>query len=175
MKKIGLLVREVSQKRITESLKDAESAFVIKYSKLSSADMTALRKSLKECNADLLVVKNSLTRRALAESQLDSITKYIDGPCGIVFTKKEPVDVSKALCNFIKEHEQLKVEGGFLKDKILEYKDVEFLAKLPSKDALKAQLVCTLNSPISGFVNALGQLMQKFVVCLDQIKQKKSS
>ena len=67
-------------------------------------------------------------------------------------------------CNFIKEHEQLKVEGGFLKDEILEYKDVEFLAKLPSKDALKAQLVCTLNSPISGFVNALGQLMQKFVV-----------
>ena len=91
----------------------------------------------------------------------------------MVFIKEEPVAVSKSLFEFVKEHEQLKIEGGSLKDKVLERSDIEAMSKLASKEVLRAQVVMTLNSPISGIVITLNQILAKFVYCIDQIKQTK--
>ncbi|MFA4888527.1 MAG: 50S ribosomal protein L10 [Candidatus Omnitrophota bacterium] len=175
MKKIGLVFKETSQGRIKIGLKDAQAALIIKYSGVKSPDLCSLRLSLKGGAASLFVVKNSVARRAFKDSGLDSLVKTLEGPCGIIFTKDEPVEASKILFNFLKDHEQLKIEGGILKDKLLERKDLELMAKLPSKQGLRAQVVCTLNGPIQGLVMALGQTLNKLVICLDQIRQKKTS
>ncbi|MFH0791300.1 MAG: 50S ribosomal protein L10 [Candidatus Omnitrophota bacterium] len=173
MKKIGLLVKDISENRIKSSLKEANSFFVVKYSGLSSPDLTLLRESLNRCKANFFVVKNSVARRALKDSGFDAIIKIIEEPCGFVFIKEEPVDVSKILCSFSKDHGQLRLEGGFLQDKVLEKKDIEILSKLPAKVVLLTQMVRALNSPLSSSVNVLSQTLKKFVYCLDQIKQKK--
>lgn len=173
MKKIGLIFKESSESRIKETLKDSGGVFIIKYSGVSSPDLCSLRQTLKGSRASLFVVKNSVARRALKDSSLEPLIKNIDGPCGLVFIKDEPVAASQALCNFTKEHEQLKLEGGALKDKIIEKKDIEHMSKLPSKEILRAQVVGALNSPISGLVITLNQVLAKFVICLDQIRQKK--
>jgi large subunit ribosomal protein L10 len=175
MKKLGLIFKETSENRIKSSLKESDAAFIIRYSGVKSPDLSSLRQTLRGSKASLFVVKNSVARRALKDSGLETLIKSIEGPCGFVFVKEEPVGISKTLCNFIKDHEALKLEGGFLQDKILEKKDIESLAKLPSKDVLRAQVVCTLNSPISGLVIALNQVLAKFVICIDQIKQKKGN
>ena len=175
MKKIGLIFKEASETRIKKTLKDSDAVFIVKYSGISSPDLCSLRQSLKTTRASLFVAKNSVVRRAFKDSGLETLIKNIDGPCGLVFVKDEPVAVSQALCNFTKDHEQLKLEGGSLKDKIIEKKDIEFMAKLPSKEVLRAQVVGALNSPISGLVITLNQVLAKFVYCLDQIKQKKTS
>jgi len=174
MKKLGLLFREVSEGRIKSSLKQSKSIFIVKYSGLSSPDLTNLRQSLRGANASFFVVKNSVARRALKGSVLEPLVKNIEGPCGMVFVKDEPVGASSALCTFAKGHEQLKLEIGFLEDRVLEKKDIEALAKLPSKEVLRAQVVMTLNSPISKLAIVLSQMLKKFVYCLDQIKQKKT-
>jgi large subunit ribosomal protein L10 len=174
MKKLGLLFRETLENNIKKQLKESDSIFIIKYSKLSSPDLTALRQSLKGINATLFVAKNSITRRALADAKLDDLVKFVDGPCGLVFAKGELVDTSRALYNFYREHEQLKLECGLMKDKLLDKKDIETLARLPSKEVLRAYVVMTLNSPISGLVCVLKQTLRKFVYCLDQIKNKKA-
>ncbi len=175
MKKLGLLFRETLENNIKKHLKESDSVFVIKYSKLSSPDITALRQSLKAINATLFVSKNSITRRALKEAKLDDLIKSVDGQCGLVFAKGELVDTSRALYNFYREHEQLQLECGLMKDKLLDKKDIETLARLPNKEVLRAQVVRALNSPISGLVGVLKQTLRKFVYCLDQIKQKKST
>lgn len=174
MKKLGLLFKEVSEKKIRESLKDSNSVIIISYSKLSGPDLNTLRLSLKNSNANLFVVKNTVARRALKDSGLEPLTKTIEGPCGLVFAKEEPVDVSRALCEFIKSHEQLKLQGGTLKDKIIDRSAIEALAKLPTKEILRVKVVMSLNAPISGLVSVLNQTLKKFVYCLDQIKQKKT-
>lgn len=174
-KKLGLLIKEISESRIKSSLKQSNAVFIIKYSGLSSPSISTLRKNLRVANATLLVVKNSVARRALKESGLDVLIPTVEGPCGLVFAKEEPVGVSKVLFNFTKENENLKLDGGFLQDKLLEKKDIETLAKLPSQHALRTQVVVVLNSPISGLVIALNQILSKIVYCLDQIKQKKTS
>lgn len=175
MKKIGLVFKEVSESRIKSTLKDSDAVFIIKYSGVASPDLCTLRQTLKGSKASLFVVKNSVARRALKDSGLEVLVKNIEGPCGMVFIKEEPVAVSKSLFEFVKEHEQLKIEGGSLKDKVLEKSDIEAMSKLASKEVLRAQVVMTLNSPISGIVITLNQILAKFVYCIDQIKQKKES
>jgi large subunit ribosomal protein L10 len=175
MKKIGLVFKEASESRIKNTLKESDAVFIVRYSGVKSPDLCSLRMTLKAGRASLFVVKNSVARRAFKDSVLEPLTKNIDGPCGLIFIKDEPVATSQALCNFVKEHEQLKLEGGFLHDRIIEKSDIEHMSKLPSKEILRAQVVGALNSPISGIVITLNQILVKFVICLDQIKQKKTS
>jgi len=175
MEKLGLLFRQTSQSRIKASLKESSGAFIVKYSGVSSPDLSALRQQLKDYTATLFVVKNSIARRALKDSGLESAISVIDGPCGLVFTKDDPVSASKVLYNFSREHENLKLEGAFLKDRVLDKKDIETLAKLPSKEILRAITVVILKSPITGFVGVLNQTLKKFVYCIDQIKRKKET
>jgi large subunit ribosomal protein L10 len=175
MKKIGLIFKEASENRIKNSIKTTESVFILRYSKLSSPDLTALRRSLVGSNANFFVVKNSVAKRAFKDSGLDGLIKAIEGPCGLVFIKEEPVAVSKIIANFSKDHDQLKVEGGIFKDMILKKEDIDRLARLPGKEFLRAQVVMTIKSPLTGLAAVLNNTLRKFVICLDQIKQKKGS
>jgi len=174
MKKLGILFKETSANFIKNNLKESNAVLIIKYSGLSSPDLSTLRQNLKSSNAALFVVKNSVAKRVFNGLGLGSLINAIEGPSGLVFVRDEPVDASRVLCNFLKGHEQLKIEGGLLKDKILEKKDIESMACLPSKDVLRLQVIMTLNSPISGLAIVLNQIIKKFVYCLEQIKQKKT-
>ena len=175
MKKLGLLFKETSEHIIKGHLKEAEAFLIIKYAGVSGPDLSNLRQSLKKSQACFFVVKNSVARRALKNCGYDSLLGSVEGPCGLVFIKEDPVVTSKILCGFKKEHEKFILESGFLKDKPLASKDIESMSRLPSKEILRAQLVMTLNAPISGLVMALSQIIRKFVYCLDQIKEKKQS
>jgi large subunit ribosomal protein L10 len=174
MKKIGQLVKETSGSRIKDSFKASQGLIIVKYSGVSSPDMSTLRKTLRGSGADLFVVKNSIARRAMKELGLDGVIPSIETPCGMIFFKDEPVDVSKILCAFRKEHAKLVLEGGLSQDKLLSLKDIELMSTLPSKDILRGKLVVTLNAPISKLVIVLNESLKKFVYCLDQIKQSKS-
>jgi large subunit ribosomal protein L10 len=175
MKKIGQLVKETSQSGIQDSFKASGGLIIVKYSGVSSPDMCALRKTLKGSGADLFVVKNSIARRALKELGQDELISSIQMPCGMIFFKNEPVDTSRILCAFRKEHQKLEFAGGLLQDKLLTLKDIELMSTLPSKEALRGKLVVTLNAPILKLAIVLNQSLKKFVYCLDQIRQKKSN
>ncbi len=173
MKKLGLIFKETSQKQLNSQLKEAHSLFVIGYTKLSSPDLTNLRMSLQKADASLFVVKNNVARRALKDSGLDILIANIEGPCALVFTKDEPVSASKILYDFRKTNENLKFACGYSKDKVLEKKDIEALARIPSKEVLRAQLVLALNSGILRLVMVLNGTLRKLVYCLSQVKNKK--
>jgi len=174
MKKIGLLVKETSENRIKNYLKSSKGMIIVKYSGVASPDMSGLRKTLKTNGSDLFVVKNSIARRAMKDLGLSDLIKAIETPCGLVFFKDEPVGTSKILCDFRKEHEKMVLEGGVLEEKILTSKDIEKMSKLPSRDALRAQVVVALNGPIVKLAVVLNQSLKKFVYCIDQIRQSKS-
>lgn len=175
MKKIGLIFKETSENRIKDTLKDSGACVVIKYSGVSGPDLSRLRQDLKKSHASFFAVKNSVARRALKSAGHESLLASVDGPCGLVFVKEDPVITSKVLCDFRKEHEKFILESGFLKDRDITRGDIESMARLPSIGILRAQLVMALNAPISGLVISLSQIIRKFVYCLDQIKEKKQA
>ena len=173
MKKLSTVFKEASETRIKKGLKESEAFFVVKYSKLSGPDLNALRKSLRGIDSEMLVVRNNIARRALKNLDNETLMKLVSGPCGFIFSKKEPVEASKVLYNFSKDHENLKLEGGLLKDKLLASNDIVALAKLPSRQVLLTQTVVAMKSPITGLVFVLKGNLRKLAICLNQIKQKK--
>lgn len=175
MQKLGLLFKEASGNLIKENLEGANSVFVVKHARLSSPDLSALRQLLKNTNATMFIVRNSVTRRVLAKTEFEGLSQYIEGSCGLVFAKDEPVSTCRLLYNFSKDHEQLKIEAGLLENKLIKIQDIEAISKLPAKEVLRAQVACALKSTISGFVSVLKQNLRKFVYCVEQIKSKKNT
>ncbi len=175
MKKIGLIFKETQKDLIRNNIKESGIFLVVKYSGLSSPDLTSLRQTLKKVRANMFVVKNTVARRALKEAGFESIIKSIEGPCGLIFVQDEPVSASKVLYNFAKDREALKLEGGVINNRIIDRKEIEMLAKLPSKEVLRAQVVGGLKSPITRIVLVLNGNLRKLVICLDQIRQKRGN
>lgn len=175
MKKLGLVFKETAQEAMQDNLKKAEAFFVLTYSNLSSLDMTTLRQSLRDARATLFVVKNSVARRAFKSAGLQDLAKLIEGPCGVVCVREEPVSVSKVLYNFHKAHEGLKLEGALLGEKLLNKEDIVVLAKLPSQDVLRQQLVGILYSMLSGLIYTLKGNLNKLVYSLEDLKNKKTT
>jgi large subunit ribosomal protein L10 len=175
MKKIGIIIKEYLEKDLQERIKTSSGFFVIKYSGLSGPDLSCLRQVMRDCGARFLVVKNSIARRALKACNLDISAQALEGPCGFVFATDALVETAKAIYNFAKEHEQLKYEAGFVENRLVSKNEIEGLAKLPSKELLRAQLVGGLNAIILRLVWVLNGNLRKLVLCLEQIKNKKSS
>lgn len=176
MKKLGVIFKEASENRIKKSIEGSGSFFITKYSGLSGPDMNALRKSLRAANSELFVVKNTTARRVLKGVEDNSaLLDIVSGPSGFVFAKEDPVNTAKTLHTFAKTHEKFVLAGGFLDKKVLNKQDIERLAKLPSREVLLTQVVVGLKSPITGFVMVLKGNLRKFVYCLKQIEQKKTT
>lgn len=99
----------------------------------------------------------------------------LQGPCGLVFIKDDPIATSKVIYNFAKEHQSLKIEGGILKNRILSKSDITTLANLTSKEMLYTKIAVSIKSPVCGFVCVLSNTLKKLVMVLEQIKNKKGN
>ena len=173
MEKIGRIFHQFCEDYIKDNCEGLNCLFVVRYSGVASPKMSNLRQTLKSCQGKLFVSKNNISRRVFDGLGLKEISKMLQGPCGLVFGKGDPVSVSKALYIFSKENENLKIEGGLLKDKILSASQVIALANLPVKEVLYAKVVWTLKSPLNQIVWTLSGLIKKLVYVLDQIKNKR--
>lgn len=119
---------------------------VAHYSGLNVADMTQLRRQMREAGGTLRVAKNRLAKRALEGTQIGGIAELLSGPTCIAFSD-DPVAAPKVAANFAKEHEQLVILGGAMGEVMLDAAAVKSLASLPSLDELRAKLVGLLQAP----------------------------
>ena len=135
---------------------DSSSVIVTHYHGLTVAQITSLRRNLRNNNAGFKVVKNTLSRIAASKTAVKSITDLFSGPSAIAFSK-DPVAAAKIVVEFAKTNSQLKIIGGFVNGQILNAASVGQLAKLPSLDELKGQIVGLLQAPavkIAGVLQA---------------------
>lgn len=173
MIKIGSFFRKSVVEGVAKDIRGSESLFVVAYSGLSSAQMTQLRTALKGNNSRLLVTKNSLIRRALKDAKIEGLDSLLEGQIGIIFAQKDVAATSKALTKFAQDNVSLVVKGGFYNNRILNNKDIENISKLPSRELLYAQVVGALQAPLAGLVFTLKGSLNKLVIVLSQIKEKK--
>ncbi len=134
---------------------------VTHYSGLDVADMTKLRRALRENGASFKVTKNRLTKLALDGTNKTPLSDLFTGPTAIGYSD-DPVAAPKAIARFAKDNENLIILGGMMGDLVLDVDGVKELASLPSLDELRGKLVCLLNTPatrIAGVLQApAGQL-----------------
>lgn len=160
---------------IVDELRDvfdqAGAVVVTHYQGLTVAQMTELRRGMRDAGARFRVTKNRLTRIALAGSPYEPLADMFTGPTGIAYSA-DPVAAAKATVAFAKRNERLIVVGGGIGDNLLSAEQVRALADLPSLDELRARLVGLINQPAARLVGVLqapgGQLARVLAAHAEQ-------
>ena len=148
---------------LKERFAGVQTAVLTEYRGLTVRQLSDLRKQLKGISAEYKVVKNRLARIAIKDSALDGLGKHLSGPTGVAYTRHDPVSVAKALQAFVRNNPALTIKVGVVEGKVLEPAALKSLADLPSKEALRAQLVGALQGPMSKLVTLLTAVQGELV------------
>jgi len=146
--------------KMVESLEETFSrtrvGVLTDYRGLTTAALNELRGKLREAGVEYKVVKNSLAQRAVKKVGLDDLAGILAGPMAIAFDFSDSPVVAKVLADYLRASKStLGIKGGFLGDRVLTIKEIETLAKLPTKQVLISQVIGGIQSPLYGLVNVL--------------------
>ena len=152
----------------------AGSVVVTHYKGLTVAEMTALRRSMRDAGASFRVTKNRLARLALEDGAYAGLADLFTGPTGVAFSA-DPMAAPKAAVGFAKKNDKLIIIGGGLAGQVLPPEQVRALADLPSLDELRARLVGLIATPASRLVGLLqapgGQVARVLAAYAEQNQQ----
>ncbi|MCL6445490.1 MAG: 50S ribosomal protein L10, partial [Alicyclobacillus sp.] len=121
---------------IADRFARSKSVVVTDYRGLNVAEVTELRKQLREAGVEFKVLKNTLTRRALEQVELPGLETFLVGPAALAFGYDDPVAPARILNDFAKRHKALELKGGAVEGKIIDANGVVSLASLPSREGL---------------------------------------
>ncbi|MBP6917135.1 50S ribosomal protein L10 [Candidatus Saccharibacteria bacterium] len=167
------LSKEQKEKVVTETtqlLESSKMTVLAQYSGIPVKSMQVLRKTARDNQTVVRVIKNRLVLQALNKvDKLKNVDKSVfKNQLLYAFNSQDEVAAAQALNNFAKTEPSLKFIGAISGDgAVLSVDDVKALANLPSKEALRAQLAGTVAAPLSGFVNVLNANLRGFLNILD--------
>ncbi len=156
--------KEAEVNELAVKMKDASLVLLVDYRGINVADVTELRKSVREIGAEYSVIKNNITRRALKECGIDTLDEALEGPTAVIIAKEEYLPALKAIYKFAKANDYYKIKAGVLDGKVSSVEELSTLAQLPSREELIAKLAGCLLANVS-----------KLAATLDAVRVKKES
>ena len=169
------LKKESAVQEIKSKLQNSNAAVLTDYRGLNVAEVTELRRQLREAGVEYKVLKNTLTKIAAQEVGYEGLFEYLEGPTAIAFSTEDPVAPAKILANFAKEHKNLAIKAGLLEGSVVSVDQVKALADLPGREELIAKVLGGLQGPITGLVNVLQGPIRNLTYVLNAIKEEKEA
>ncbi len=158
-------------KGLVDKFGKSQSVVFADYRGLDVAGISDLRKKLRDENAEMKVAKKTLISLAAKESKIDDLTEAgLEGPVVATFSYEDPLSGIKVLFNFAKTNSNLKLLGGIIDGKVVGADVIQQYARLPGHDELIAQLIGSMNAPLSGFVGIGNSLIGGIVRVLNAYK-----
>lgn len=159
-----------------ERFNKANASIVAEYRGISAGDLATLRVELRKVACEFRVVKNRVAIKAIENDAQDSkaICDKLVGPVGVTYIYGDVAAGAKALLNFAKDHEELKITGGMMDGRALSVDQLKALSDLPSKEVLLAQIIGTLVAPHRGLLSVLNGVSGKLVRVINAIKDTKA-
>jgi large subunit ribosomal protein L10 len=157
---------------VAAQIEEAQAIFAVDYRGLTVRQAADLRGRLIQIDANLRVVKNTLTERAADKAGVEVLKQFLEGPTAFTFVKGDPVLAAKALAAFRREAQLPEFKGGWMDGRELSIADIEALSRLPSLEVMHGQLVGMVASPLVGLVRSLNALLSGIAVALGQIQEQ---
>ena len=158
-----------------QQFEKAKVAIVADYRGLTVEEITELRRALQEKEADLTVTKNTLCKVATKGTSYEVISDLMQGPTAIAFGFGDEVSAAKVLSKFIKENKKGEITGAVLDGKLLDAKDAQKLASMPTKEELYAKMLGSINSPASGLVYSINGVMSALTRAVAAVRDTKQA
>jgi large subunit ribosomal protein L10 len=167
------LEKEELVKVLNEKFSRAKALVLTDYRGLDTSAMNALRTQLREASVEYRVVKNTLMSRASDGTDVALLKDHFAGPSAVALSYEDPVAPAKVLVKFSEEHDDLEVKAGVLDGNVIDLEGIKRLAKLPSREALLAQMLSVFSGPARSFVTVLSGVPRNLLGVLNAIKAEK--
>ncbi|MEX2486854.1 MAG: 50S ribosomal protein L10 [Nitriliruptoraceae bacterium] len=140
---------------VSEQLTNAGATLLTHYRGLSVSEIGELRRALRDANAQMHVVKNTLVRRAADKAGIDGLDEMLVGPTALIFCEEDPVGAAKALKTFAVDHPGLVVRGGYFDGAVLDETEAIRFADLESREDLLSKLVGLMHGALANTARLL--------------------
>lgn len=158
---------------VHQRLTAAKLAIVTEYRGLSVAQMTKLRRDIREAAGEYQVIKNTLVRRALKGTVFADLEKLLEGPNGWVFGYDDPVILSKAVIKFADDNDKLRIKGAVFEGGFMDTSGVKALSQMPSRPELQARLLAMINAPATHLVRLIQEPGARVVRLIESLRKAK--
>ena len=160
---------------LAESFKSSQATFLVNYHGLTVEGIQALRQLVRKNGGDVKVAKVTLMQRAvMGNSEVEALSPYMKGQLSLVFAFKEPPVMAKVLRDFAKGNEKFSFVIGTMESKLLQGKELDILASMPSREVLLARLCGVLQMPLVQFALIMKMPISKLASVLKQVAENKS-
>jgi large subunit ribosomal protein L10 len=151
----------------------AQSAIAAEYIGLTVDQMTRLRSKARESGVYMRVVKNTLARRAVADTEFACMQDGLSGPLMLAFSIDDPAAAARVMTDFAKEHSKLVIRLVALRGKLLAPEDAKRLAEMPTRDEAISLLMAAMQAPIAKFVRTLAEPANNLARTIDAVRDQK--
>jgi len=170
---LGLAAKKEIVAEVSDVASRALSVAVAEYRGMEVAELTALRVKAREQGVYLKVVRNTLAKRALAESKFADLDSALTGPLIYGFSLEAPGGAARLFKDFQKENKKLQVTALSIGSGLLGPDKLDAVAALPTRDEALARLLATFKAPVGKFVQTINEVPAKFVRVLAAVKDTK--
>src|ERR1700733_9339832 len=154
--------------KLSKELKNVSNLVVATYTKMTVPQDYELRKVLRASGAKYQVVKNTLAEKAAKGTKVEGALKDLAGVTSIAYTTGDPVAMAKALTKYAKDTPEFTFKIGVVEGKVINIKEIEALASMPSKEELYSKLLFMLNAPAQRLVTVMNAVGRNLAVVGDQ-------
>lgn len=160
---------------LVEKFKDTKGIFFCDFAKMSVAEVIAIRRQFKEKDANMLVAKNTLILRALAEiAGLDEVpAKMLFGQTALILSD-DPTAPAKIIKQVFDKTEKLRLKAALIEGTLYEGKQLNTIAALPSRSDLIAGILGSINAPASGIVGAINATIRDLASVIEEAAKKQN-
>ena len=153
---------------------NAQATVIAEYRGMTVEQMKVLRREAYDNNVYVKVVKNTLLKRAVKDTEHSCLDDLLVGPLAFA-ASEDPVAVAKVLNKYAKEYDALEIKAGSMAGNVLSEGEIKALAQLPSRDELLAKLMGTMQAPATKFVQTLNEVPTKFARALSAVRDSKEA
>ncbi len=170
---LGLEDKKRIVAEVNEAAGAALSAVLADYRGVAVQDMTALRRNARENQVYLRVVRNSLLRRAVAETEFECLQEALTGPTIVAFSNEDPGAAARVLQDFAEDHEHFEIKALSIGGRLLGPGDIEVLAKMPTLDQARAMLMSVLLAPAVRLARTLNEVPARLTRTVAAVREQK--
>jgi large subunit ribosomal protein L10 len=160
---------------ITARLKASSTAVLADYRGMTVGQMRDLRSRLRDGGIEMIVVKNTLARRAANAAGYEWLGEELVGPIAMLFAADDVSAPARILNDYIRANRKMVIKGGLLEGQVIKADAVTELADLPSREVLLSRLLGAMQAPLSSLASVLQAPMSKLARTLDAVRIKKES
>ena len=161
---------------LAEQFKQAHAAILVSFKNMTVAKDQELRNQLREAGVTYSVVKNTLARKAATGTPLEPMSDQFKGVTAVALSTTDPVGLSKAMAKFTKANPDIfSFKVGLVEGKVVELKEIEAIASLPSREELISKVLFLINAQAQRLVTVIQAVPRNVAVVMDQVRAQKEA